>query len=73
MEMVESDLESCFNGVVHVNNIDGVRISFEDGSWVLVRPSGTEPFIRITLEGRIKSRAEEIRKISTDFIVGIMK
>jgi phosphoglucosamine mutase len=73
MEMVESDLESCFNGVVHVNNIDGVRISFEDGSWVLVRPSGTEPYIRITLEGRIKSRAEEIRKISTDFIVGIMK
>lgn len=73
MESVESDLESCFNGVVHVNNIDGVRISFEDGSWVLVRPSGTEPYIRITLEGRSTSRAEEIRKISTDFIVKIMK
>jgi phosphoglucosamine mutase len=73
MEIVESELESCFNGTIHVNNIDGVRISFEDGSWVLVRPSGTEPYIRITLEGRTKSRAEEIRKISTDFILEIMK
>ncbi|NHN58186.1 MULTISPECIES: phosphomannomutase [Halorussus] len=28
----------------------GVRASFPDGSWVLVRPSGTEPYVRIYAE-----------------------
>lgn len=68
MENVESSLEGCFNEVVDVNNIDGVRISFEDGSWVLVRPSGTEPYVRITLEGKTNARAQEILKISAEFI-----
>ncbi|MFC6974142.1 phosphomannomutase [Halomicroarcula sp. GCM10025709] len=28
----------------------GVRLSFEDGSWTLVRPSGTEPYVRVYAE-----------------------
>ena len=28
----------------------GVRVSFEDGSWALVRPSGTEPYVRVYAE-----------------------
>jgi len=28
----------------------GVRLSFADGSWVLVRPSGTEPYLRVYVE-----------------------
>ena len=35
---------------VNVNVTDGVRIEWED-SWLLVRPSGTEPVIRVTVEG----------------------
>ncbi|MBU4535534.1 MAG: phosphoglucosamine mutase [Euryarchaeota archaeon] len=68
MEMVNSSLENQFKNVVDVNNIDGVRISFEDGSWVLVRPSGTEAYIRITLEAKTKKMAEDIKQISTEFI-----
>ncbi len=34
-----------------INTIDGVRVDLEDG-WVLVRPSGTEPKIRITVESK---------------------
>jgi phosphoglucosamine mutase len=29
---------------------DGVRVGFSDKSWVLVRPSGTEPALRVTAE-----------------------
>ena len=28
----------------------GVRLSFSDGSWLLVRPSGTEPYLRVYAE-----------------------
>jgi phosphomannomutase len=28
----------------------GVRLAFEDASWVLVRPSGTEPYVRLYAE-----------------------
>jgi phosphomannomutase len=28
----------------------GVRLSFEDASWTLVRPSGTEPYVRVYAE-----------------------
>lgn len=68
MELVKSSLENQFKDVVQVNDIDGIRIAFEDGSWVLVRPSGTESYIRITLEAKNQKRAAEISQISTDFI-----
>jgi phosphomannomutase len=33
-----------------VDTDHGVRIGFPDGSWVLVRPSGTEPYLRVYAE-----------------------
>ncbi|VVB95886.1 putative phosphoglucosamine mutase [uncultured archaeon] len=40
-----------------INTLDGVRVDMEDG-WVLVRPSGTEPKIRITVESA--NRCDEL-------------
>jgi phosphomannomutase/phosphoglucomutase len=39
---------------------DGVRINFKDGSWVIVRPSGTEPLIRVFSESTDERRADEL-------------
>jgi phosphoglucomutase len=36
--------------VVTVNRTDGVKFIFEDGAWLLMRPSGTEPLVRIYAE-----------------------
>jgi phosphomannomutase len=33
-----------------VDTEHGVRLTFEDGGWVLVRPSGTEPYVRLYVE-----------------------
>lgn len=38
--------------VESVNLMDGVKMSFYGGAWVLIRPSGTEPLIRVYLEAR---------------------
>jgi phosphoglucosamine mutase len=48
--------------VESVSQMDGVRISFSDSSWVLVRPSGTEPVIRITVEAFSAQRAKALLK-----------
>ncbi|MDD5338540.1 MAG: phosphoglucosamine mutase [Dehalococcoidales bacterium] len=42
-----------------VNDEDGIKMNFIDG-WLLVRPSGTEPKIRITAEAKTKPRAQEL-------------
>ncbi|MDR1721494.1 MAG: phosphoglucosamine mutase, partial [Methanobrevibacter sp.] len=68
MKAVEKDIESHFDDVKSVNTIDGVRLGFEDGSWVLIRPSGTEGYVRVTLEGKTQEEADKIRDISVDFI-----
>jgi phosphomannomutase len=39
------------------NTVDGIRIDWED-SWVLIRPSNTEPVIRITAEAKTEKSAE---------------
>ncbi|MBS1254017.1 MAG: Phosphoglucosamine mutase [Anaerolineales bacterium] len=36
--------------VDYVNNADGVKYVLVDGSWLLIRPSGTEPVLRIYAE-----------------------
>lgn len=36
--------------VNEVSTIDGMKFKFEDGSWLLLRPSGTEPLIRCYIE-----------------------
>jgi len=36
--------------VEKINRMDGVKFIFTDGSWMLMRPSGTEPLVRIYAE-----------------------
>jgi len=35
-----------------VSTVDGVKYYLADGSWLLIRPSGTEPVLRVYAEGR---------------------
>jgi len=45
---------SAINGetVTRVDTLDGVKFYMRDGSWLLIRPSGTEPVLRIYAEAR---------------------
>jgi phosphomannomutase len=42
----------CGETVVRVNTLDGIKFYLADNSWLLVRPSGTEPVLRIYAEAR---------------------
>ena len=68
MENMEELLVNAFDDIVDINSIDGVRLTFKDDSWVLVRPSGTEDYVRITLESKNAKRADEIKEICVKII-----
>ena len=42
-----------------VTDIDGVRVDWED-AWILVRPSGTEPYMKVSGEAASQKRLDEL-------------
>lgn len=46
--------------LIDISTLDGVKYLFEDDSWLLVRPSGTEPVLRVYAEGRTKEMVKEM-------------
>jgi len=55
--------ESVVNERKEELTIDGLRYDFEDGTWILIRKSGTEPKIRIYYESPTQERFEWIETI----------
>lgn len=50
-----------------VSDVDGLKLNFSDG-WLLVRASGTEPKIRITVEARNEARLHHLHDESLRLI-----
>lgn len=52
-----------------VDYTDGIRVSLKDyEGWFLIRPSGTESFMRITAESKSKSNLKKILKFSRSLL-----
>ncbi|ADI75093.1 phosphoglucomutase/phosphomannomutase alpha/beta/alpha domain I (plasmid) [Methanohalobium evestigatum Z-7303] len=68
-DRVMDNVQNQLSQYGEINSIDGVRIDM-DGGWVLVRPSGTEPKIRITVESR--DDVEELYQLAEDTIKEVM-
>jgi phosphomannomutase len=54
VESLKSDAPASIGGesVVEIVALDGVKYVLADDSWLLIRPSGTEPVLRVYAEGR---------------------
>ena len=46
--------------IVQVSDSDGVKYIFADDSWLLIRPSGTEPVLRIYAEARADAQVHAL-------------
>jgi phosphomannomutase len=46
--------------VLDVETVDGVKYVVADDSWLLIRPSGTEPVLRVYAEGRSEAMVEAL-------------
>jgi phosphomannomutase len=49
--------------IVEISSLDGIKFILADDSWLLIRPSGTEPVLRVYAE----SRSEQLMKDLLDF------
>ena len=56
--LFEKNLLPSLENVCRINREDGVKLYFEDGSWVICRFSGTEPLLRMAAEGRDAEQAD---------------
>ncbi len=58
VEMLLSEAPDRIAGVPvrEINSMDGVKYILDDDSWLLIRPSGTEPVLRIYSEARTPDR-----------------
>jgi phosphoglucosamine mutase len=44
------------------NTLDGLRFELDEGAWMLIRPSGTEPLIRVIVETSSQQMGEKLLK-----------
>jgi phosphoglucomutase len=53
-----------------INRLDGVKFIFADGSWMLLRPSGTEPLVRIYAESENREDLEVLLEQGRRYLLG---
>jgi phosphoglucomutase len=56
--------------VLSVDRTDGAKFSFEDGSWMLLRPSGTEPLIRLYVEASSPAASQKLVDEAQAWLLG---
>lgn len=54
--------------VVEVKDFDGVKLVCEDESWLMFRPSGTEPLVRVYAEAKSLSKAKKLIKFGESLL-----
>lgn len=56
--------------IAKINRLDGVKFIFTDGSWILMRPSGTEPVVRIYAESESVEKLEDLLEQGKRYLLG---
>lgn len=56
--------------IARIDRMDGLKLILENGSWVLMRPSGTEPVVRVYCEAASKGELEKLSTAARAFVMG---
>ncbi len=54
--------------IIRTETLDGYKYYFNENEWIMIRPSGTEPLLRIYSEATTKERVEKYIKSGIDSI-----
>lgn len=55
--------------VKSVDRTDGAKFAFEDGTWMLLRLSGTEPLLRLYVEAETEAATQKLVKDASEWIL----
>lgn len=69
-KLSEDPTEIAGRKIRGVNRMDGVKFLFENGSWMLMRPSGTEPMVRIYAESESREELNELLEAGKSYLLG---
>jgi phosphoglucomutase len=71
LKRLSSDPPDSIGGrrIADVNRMDGVKYIFDDGSWILLRMSGTEPLVRCYAETNTKKDLEVLIETGSKFVL----
>lgn len=76
-ELKSRVIEKCLKGsfksfgpyqVSRTDDLDGFKFFFDENSWLMIRPSGTEPVLRTYSEAPDKETAADILKVTEEII-----
>lgn len=69
VQKLQDSAPAHINGqtVTRLNTLDGIKFYMADDSWLLVRPSGTEPVLRIYAEARTPEDVQALLAQGDDF------
>jgi phosphoglucosamine mutase len=57
---------------LEISDMDGLKAVFNDG-WILLRPSGTEPKLKVVIEGMSEERANELFQMADEAVECVLK
>lgn len=69
-KLAEQPTEIEGRKIENVNRMDGVKFIFADGNWMLMRPSGTEPLVRVYAESENKEDLEVLLEQGRRYLLG---
>jgi phosphoglucomutase len=68
-KLAQEPTEIAGRKVENINRMDGVKFLFAGNSWMLMRPSGTEPMVRIYAESEDKQELEELLEAGRRYLL----
>lgn len=72
LQRLKERINKDFNDIQSINEMDGLKISFNDKSWLLLRPSGTEDYIRIFSEAHTEDTNAQLNQKGQMIIESIL-